>query len=53
MTNFTNPEGRYSKRVPSRQRTSLIIRNLDFSQRRMPFLILDSSKEGFRLGGNL
>jgi hypothetical protein len=50
MTSFTNPEGRCSKRVPSRRRTSLIIRNLDFSQRRMSCLILDSSKEGFRLG---
>ncbi len=35
----------------ARQRASLVIKNRDFTQRRIPCLILDSSKEGFRLGG--
>jgi len=51
MTNSPNPEARHSERVISRQRASVVIKNLDSSQRRIPCLILDSSKEGFRLGG--
>lgn len=51
MTNESNPEGRCSERVMARQRASLVIKNRDFTQRRIPCLILDSSKEGFRLGG--
>lgn len=51
MTNRPNPEGRNSKRVTAKQRASVVIKNLDFSQRRVPCLILDSSKEGFRVGG--
>jgi len=51
MTNRPNPEGRNSKRVTAKQRASVVIRTPDFSQRRIPCLILDSSKEGFRLGG--
>jgi hypothetical protein len=51
MTNRPTPEGRNSKRVTAKQRASVIIKNLDFSQRRVPCLILDSSKEGFRVGG--
>ncbi len=51
MTNESNSESRFSKRVMSRQRASVVIKNPDFTQRRIPCLILDSSKEGFRLGG--
>jgi hypothetical protein len=51
MTNAPNSEGRYSKREMSRQRASVVIKNSDSTQRRVPCLILDSSKEGFRLGG--
>ncbi len=29
----------------------MVIKNSDFSQRRLPCLILDSSKDGFRVGG--
>jgi hypothetical protein len=35
----------------SKRRASLVI-NLDRNQRRLPCLVLDSSKEGFRLRGN-
>ena len=38
-------------RVMSKSRASLII-NLDRNQKRFPCLVLDSSKEGFRLRGN-
>jgi hypothetical protein len=38
-------------RVTAKQRASVVIRHQNFSQRRVPCLILDSSKEGFRLGG--
>ena len=41
------PERRYSKRAPCKQRASLI---LDF--KRQVCLVLDSSKNGFRLRGN-
>jgi hypothetical protein len=51
MTNDSSSDGRFSKRVMSRQRASVVIKNPDFTQRRIPCLILDSSKEGFRLGG--
>jgi hypothetical protein len=44
-------QGRRSKRVMSKRRASLVI-NLDRNQRRLPCLVLDSSKEGFRLRGN-
>jgi len=50
MASFPIPEDRHSKRVPSKSRASLVI-NLDRNQRRLPCLILDSSKEGFKLGG--
>ena len=51
MPSFPVPKGRRSKRVMSRRRASLVI-NLDRSQQRLPCLVLDSSKEGFRLRGS-
>ncbi|HXN53676.1 MAG TPA: hypothetical protein VN943_17220 [Candidatus Acidoferrum sp.] len=45
------PEGRRAMRVMSKRRASLVI-NLDRNQRRLPCLVLDSSKEGFRLCGS-
>ena len=45
------PKARRSKRVVLKRRASLVI-NLDRNQRRLPCLILDSSKEGFRLRGS-
>jgi hypothetical protein len=52
MHSFPIPKARRSKRVVSKRRASLVI-NLDRNQRRLPCLILDSSKEGFRLRGSL
>ena len=43
---------RRSKRVVSKRRASLVI-NLDRQPKRLPCLVLDSSKEGFRLRGSL
>jgi hypothetical protein len=45
------PEGRRSKRILTKQRASLII-NLDGNQKRFPCLLIDSSKDGFRLRGS-
>ena len=45
------PKGRRSNRVVSKRRASLVV-NLDRNQKRLPCLILDSSKEGFRLRGS-
>ncbi len=39
------------KRVVSKRRASLVV-NLDRQQKRLPCLVLDSSKEGFRLRGS-
>jgi len=50
MPSFPLPEGRRSKRVTSKRRASLVV-NLNRDQKRLPCLILDSSKEGFRLRG--
>jgi len=50
MTSFPVPKARRSKRVFSKLRGSLII-NLDRKQERFPCLVLDSSKDGFRLRG--
>ena len=50
MPSIPVPEGRRPKRAVSRARASLII-NLNYSQKRLPCLVLDSSKEGFRLRG--
>ena len=44
-------EGRRSKRVMMKRRASLVV-NLDSDQKRFPCLVLDSSKEGFRLRGS-
>jgi len=51
MPSFPFPEGRRPMRVMSKRRASLVI-NLDRNQKRLPCLVLDSSKEGFRLRGN-
>jgi hypothetical protein len=45
------PERRCSKRLMSKRRASLVI-NLDRRPQRFPCLVLDSSKEGFRLRGS-
>ena len=50
MPGFRIPKGRRSTRVMSKRRASLVI-NLDGNQQRLPCLVLDSSKEGFRLRG--
>ena len=41
---------RKAKRVVAKHRASLVV-NLDTNQRRVPCLVVDSSKEGFRLRG--
>lgn len=51
MPSFPVPKGRRSKRVMSKRRASLVI-NLDRNQKRLPCLVLDSSKDGFRLRGS-
>ena len=51
MSSFPIPEGRRSKRTLSKARASLVV-NLDRNQKRLPCLVLDSSKEGFRLRGS-
>jgi hypothetical protein len=51
MPAFPVPKARRSKRVVLKRRASLVI-NLDRKPRRLPCLILDSSKEGFRLRGS-
>ena len=50
MPSFPASEGRRSKRVILSWRASLVV-NLDRYQKRFPCLVLDSSKEGFRLRG--
>jgi hypothetical protein len=45
-------EVRRSKRVLLKTRASLIV-NLDRDQKRLPCLLLDSSKEGYRLRGSV
>ena len=45
------PQRRRSQRVMSKRRASLVV-NLDYSQMRLPCLVLDFSKEGFRLRGS-
>jgi hypothetical protein len=51
MPSFPVPKGRRSKRVTLKKRASLVI-NLDRKPKRLPCLVLDSSKEGFRLRGS-
>jgi PilZ domain-containing protein len=50
MPGFPVPEGRRFKRILTRQRASLVV-NLDRNQKRLPCLVVDSSKDGFRLCG--
>ena len=50
MLSLGVPEARRSTRVMSKRRAGLVI-NLDRNQQRLPCLVLDSSKEGFRLRG--
>jgi hypothetical protein len=51
MPSFPVLKGRRSNRVVSKLRGSLII-NLDRKQERFPCLVLDSSKDGFRVRGS-
>jgi hypothetical protein len=51
MPSFPVPQGRRLTRVMSKRRASLVI-NLDRNEQRLPCLVLDSSKEGFRLRGS-
>jgi hypothetical protein len=51
MPSFPVRKARRSKRVVSKRRASLVI-NLDRKPQRVPCLILDSSKQGFRLRGS-
>jgi hypothetical protein len=51
MPSFPVPKSRRSKRVKSKQRASLVV-DLDRKPKRLPCLVLDSSKEGYRLRGN-
>ncbi len=51
MPRFPTSEGRRSKRVMLKRRASLVV-NLDRDQKRLPCLVLDSSKEGYRLRGS-
>jgi hypothetical protein len=44
------PQSRRSSRLMSMRRVSLVI-NLDGRAKRLPSLVVDSSKEGFRLRG--
>jgi PilZ domain len=51
MPSFPVPQGRRSTRVISKRRASLVI-NLDCNPKRLPCLVVDSSKGGFRLRGS-
>jgi hypothetical protein len=51
MPSFLVPKARRSKRMVSKKRACLVI-NLDRKPKRLPCLVLDSSKEGFRLCGS-
>jgi hypothetical protein len=51
MATFPVPQGRRSKRVMKKRRANLVI-NLEREAKRLPCLVLDSSKEGFRLRGS-
>ena len=46
------PEGRRSKRVPTRNRANLAISSAGEHQTLFPCLIVDVSQEGFRLRGD-
>ncbi len=49
---FPVPEGRRSKRILSKALRASLIINLDRNQERLPSLVLDSSKDGFRVRGS-
>jgi hypothetical protein len=51
MPSFPARKARRSKRMVLKKRASLVI-NLDRKPKRLPCLVLDSSKEGFRLRGS-
>jgi hypothetical protein len=51
MPSLRPSEVRRSKRVMLKRRASLVV-NLDRDERRLPCLVLDSSKEGYRLRGS-
>jgi PilZ domain len=51
MPGFSVPQGRRSRRAISKIPASLVI-NLDRNPKRLPCLVVDSSKEGFRLRGS-
>lgn len=51
MHSFPGPQRRRSERVVLKRRGSLVI-NRDRMPKRLPCLVLDSSKEGFRLRGS-
>jgi hypothetical protein len=51
MPGFSVPQGRRSRRAVSKSPASLVI-NLDRNAKRLPCLVIDSSKEGFRLRGS-
>lgn len=50
MPSFSIPEGRRFKRILTKQRASMVV-NLDRNRKKLPCLVLDSSKDGFRLRG--
>ena len=50
VPSFPIGEGRRSKRVILKRRASVVV-NLDRDEKRIPCIVLDSSKEGFRLRG--
>src|SRR6266853_4204177 len=51
MPGFPVPQGRHSRRAASKIPASLVV-NLDRNPKRLPCLVIDSSKEGFRLRGS-
>lgn len=51
MPSLRTPQGRRSKRMMVKSPASLVI-NIGSSQQRLPCLVLDYSKEGFRIRKN-
>lgn len=51
MPGFPVPQGRRSTRVVSKRRASLVI-NVDRTPKRLSCLVVDHSREGFRLRGS-
>ncbi len=49
---FPVPEGRRSKRIFSKAPRASLVINLDRNPERLPCLVLDSSKDGFRVRGS-